>query len=181
MNTFMDDFAETFCRNLKEWFDENYRGSQKQFLSELNEFIRKNISKEKSLLVGDKQLSNVFNGRRSGGEKWRRIVSDYIGVPYEDMIGLNKSGQTGAPENQGRSAEGNLVEIEQAGIIERFRNEDLAKAINEKLLVLESMNPDEMKEIEDYIQFRIAKYDRRKTDHPDQIPPTGDRRKKSVG
>jgi len=66
-------------------------------------------------------------------------------------------------------------------IINHFRQKNLAWDINYKLLCLESFNPEELKDIEDFINYRISKYDRRsgedrrKEDTP-ELTPEDDRR-----
>lgn len=68
-----------------------------------------------------------------------------------------------------------------SGMIECFKQKDLALEINWNALKLEGIKSEALTEVNDFIQFKIGSYDRRQgerrmRDARDQIPGGGDRR-----
>jgi transcriptional regulator with XRE-family HTH domain len=66
-------------------------------------------------------------------------------------------------------------------IVDRFQQKKLAWDISYKLLWLESFNPKELKDIDDFINYRISKYDRRsgedrRKEDISELTPEDDRR-----
>lgn len=66
-------------------------------------------------------------------------------------------------------------------IVSRFKQKDLAWQINWDLILLEKLDPNELREIHDFINYRISKLekregDRRQKDDPEAIPGGKDRR-----
>ena len=51
----------------------------------------------------------------------------------------------------------NIVEAEHLKLIKKFKNKELAKSINSKLVELEQMAPDELDEIDGYLDHRISR------------------------
>ena len=167
----MDGYGQKFCESLKAYFDREYgnrRGAIKEFAEHLN--------------LSHGQTSNMLRGIKGSTEGERRRIAKRIGLNYDDMIGVSTTSTTGlSPEADAElihhEPSNNIIEIEHFNIIKRFQNKELAKSINEQLLELEALNPDELIEVEALIKFKIGRYDRRKSDQPDKIPETGDRRK----
>jgi len=90
----MDSIRETFCQNLRRWFEEHYAGDRTQLAAELG--------------VSYEQICNILNGRRCGDEAWRRRTAAYVGIAYEQMIGIIEPADSGGNESENapsRSAE----------------------------------------------------------------------------
>lgn len=49
-------------------------------------------------------------------------------------------------------------------VVGKFQQKNIAWSINHKLLRLETLNPEELQEVKDFIQFKIGKYEERKGD-----------------
>ena len=178
MNTFMDDYGKTFCRKLKAWLENNYRGYNKLFLAELNDFIINKVGKDKSLIVTDKQLSNVINERRRGSERWRRIVSEFIGTPYEEMIGISVEAGAEIIRNKDTAQQPITEPVQIAPPSASVR-----VLLNMTREILESgthWSDSLANNIESFYKGMIAdNSDRRKTEDPTKIPDTGDRRQRA--
>ena len=161
----------------------------KDILDYLRSLIKKHPKINQKVIAGKlgcstSQVSQVLRGDRKASIDFIVAVASVIDIPLQDVIIAATNNRDGfrpdsIAETINEYGYENIIEIEHVGIVRRFRNKNLAKAINEKLLALESMNPDELQEIEDYIRFKMDKYDRRKSEQPDKIPKTGDRRKKA--
>ena len=80
----LSEIEKNFGRNLKRWFEEN-RKDQTQ------------VDFGKELKIHQSTLSAIFAGNRCPKEKWRRQVSEYIGIPYDEMIGLTPAQDRSPP------------------------------------------------------------------------------------
>ncbi|MDA8141084.1 MAG: helix-turn-helix transcriptional regulator [Desulfobacteraceae bacterium] len=126
-------------------------------------------------------LSNILSGRRKLSEKKRLEIIDRLGLPYDLIYGID-AGCVNEPYQEYGKAK--VLDFKHIDIVKRFKNKKLATAINEKLLKLEGVDPNALVKVMGYIdcmlnesQARSASGDRRKHDHPDKIPSSGDRRK----
>jgi len=75
----MDILKQNFCAHLKKWKDDVYKGTVGDLAKELK--------------VSQGQMSNILAGRKCPNEVWRRFVAEKIGVPYQNMIGINEDSQ----------------------------------------------------------------------------------------
>lgn len=82
----MDVIRETFCKSLRRWFEEEYVGDRSELAAELG--------------VSYEQICNILNARRCGDETWRRKTAVYVGIPYEQMIGIDDLAVTGGNESE---------------------------------------------------------------------------------
>jgi hypothetical protein len=143
---------------------------------------RKITGKKLSERTGIKgpSITSYHSGRIIDGERvWPSIPFDKrvsilkaTGVSYEDMmrIGKNELESEGVPDREGikayvrellseTSKEGSskkIISIDQkhAEIIKKFQNRDMALAINQELLDLESIDPDKLKSVLDFIRWQ---------------------------
>lgn len=128
-----------FCRNLKKHADIHYgyRGGVNDLAVLLD--------------ISQGQMSNILAGRKCGDETWRRMVSEKIGINYNTMIGVKPC------------SENNVIHFEDAydkkhyEVTKMFKKKDRAIEINEKLVEIEKLDPDELEEIKDIISFKLKK------------------------
>lgn len=73
----MDQIKENFCKSLKAWNDKQPHGTVSKVAGKTG--------------VTPGFLSNVISGRRAGTEAWRRAVAAVIGIPYNEMIGIDET------------------------------------------------------------------------------------------
>ncbi len=74
----MDILELTFCKNFKNWLDAQ---------------PRKTITKlSKGLKISPGYISNLAAGRRAGSESIRRKIAQKIGMDYDEMINVKKTG-----------------------------------------------------------------------------------------
>lgn len=140
--------------------------------------------------IGEKPQSfnDYLKGRIGWGEEKRKKLAAYLEVEYHELYNQHFMAGTTAGIKLGEEADadvirsGNVMELNHSDIIKRFKNKLLAKAINERLLRLENMDPAALDKVMGYLEGMLAGYqssytDRRKSDQPEKIPKTGDRRK----
>ena len=174
MDNKLDDYKSNFCKSLNIWFEKEFAPNYK-----------KGATTKLAKIFGISQgyMSQILNGDKCfESEIKRREVAGIIGQNYDEMIGVAVSSIgirsiSGSEVEKNPPAMNNVAEIEHDSVLKSFKNKEFVKNINEQLLKLESINPDVLREVEDYIQFKIGKYDRRKINDPNKIPETGDRRK----
>ena len=137
------------------------------------------------------KLNSYLNGHTNWGETKRKKLADYLGVKYHELYNQKFVAETTAGFSMDEDAGAdhikanpyyNITELEHTDIIKRFKNKPLAKIINERLLNLENLNPAAMDKVLGFVEGLITGYqssfvDRRKSDQPDKMPISGDRRK----
>ena len=136
-------------------------------------------------------FNDYLKGRINWGEKKRKKLASYLNVDYFQLYNQEFSAEATSGIQLGVKCDANhiqtnlpgiIAESGKADIVKRFQNKTLAKAINERLLGLEKIDPAALDKVLAYIEGMISVYqssfiDRRKSDHPDKIPKGGDRRK----
>lgn len=128
------EIEKNFGKSLEDYFFRHLKPkgvSQKQFARQ----------------IGLKQptLNAIFAGRRGSTERWRRDVAKYIGLKYESMIGIDDEGclcEKIIPLNHQSHFD----------IIRRFRDTPRAERINEMMVEIEGVDPDQLDNIEAIIK-----------------------------
>lgn len=115
----MDLLEKNFCKAFGEWEEKSPRGSLTR--------LAKKLDKTQGY------LSNIKSGERSGSETLRREIAKEIGIKYEVMIGLEDS-------NLNIIEFESKVEREHYHIIRKFENKEVAKNLNQDLVVIEKHN-----------------------------------------
>ena len=72
----MDALEQKFCESFAIWKAENFNGTQ----TELGKMFG----------VSQGQINKLIAGDRAGKESWRRMIAKKIGIPYDEMIGLQE-------------------------------------------------------------------------------------------
>ncbi len=163
----MDERQKKFCRFINHYYYNEFKGKGLGRIKEFAEFIG----------VSYGQASNMINSRRGSTEPIRRRIVEKLEANYDEVVGVVDAASAKVQTYQ-------VVEIEHTKIIKRFRNKALAKAINERLLRLENIDPSALDKVMGYLEGMISGYqalspfvERRKFDQPGKIPKTGNRRK----
>jgi len=102
-------------------------------------------------------ISGMKTGKRWGTEESRRAIAGFFNKSYEDFLSVgNKLIQAEKTLNTQPATLPNkppVLSIHHQ-IIEQFEQKELALEINQGMLELERMNPDELKEVAKYVQYR---------------------------
>lgn len=120
---------------LKKWIDDNlsYWGGQK--------------NAAKTLGISSAHLSYILSETRPMSEKLRLKILKRIGVSYEHLIlELMKKTPT----------KGNIIDLDHAAVIQKFKNKALAREINEKLVEVENIDPDALTRVVGYIEGLLS-------------------------
>jgi DNA-binding XRE family transcriptional regulator len=94
----------------------------------------------------------------------------------EGQMFIGEKDETGTDSNRNVLNYDDKIESEHLKLIKQFKNKELAKNINSKLIKLESIDPDELEDIDVYIDLRISRNKQKKTSNPMELSGT-DRRK----
>ena len=143
---------------------------KKPFAAALDHYIRvlALTNKDLGFAVGykDGQMIQAIRSERSNGEETkRRKIAEFFGFTLDEFIKegsrlIEKQSQAAItatlPSVSAHAEASNVVPIDQkhAEIIRKFKNKDLAVAVNQELLELEALDPDEMKGVFQYIETR---------------------------
>lgn len=130
---------DNFCEALYVWKNEHFKGTQ----ADLGKLFG----------VTQAQINRVLNKTRYGDETWRRMVAKKIGVPYDQMIGLDTTDAPGTP----------IITLsdKHATVTKQFKNQDIAIEINTDLVEIERIDPYELEEIRDNIKSKLKKLEKR--------------------
>jgi len=134
----------------------------------------------KQLGISQGHLSSLLSERKKASEESRLDIIKKLNMPYEIIYGIK---DPGVSEKQASYTPSNVIELKHINIIKRFKNKELATTINERLVELEKVNPVALNQVLGYIDCKIReeasparKNERRKSEQPDKVPITGDRR-----
>jgi len=136
----MGILEDNFSDSLMAWKNKHFKGTQKELGAMFG--------------VSQGQINNVLNKIRCGDETWRRMVAKKIGIPYDQMIGL---------DSEAYSLESKILILadKHADITKNFQNQDIAIEINTDLVEIEKIDPDELEEIRDNIKAKLKKLTKR--------------------
>jgi predicted transcriptional regulator len=133
----MKTIEKNFCKNLKKWVDKHSKTTRAE--------LGKNFG------VSQGYISNILAGRNCGDETWRRMVSKYIGIDYDTMIGVKKESSKNIIKFE------SIEDEEHYNVTKKFKNQALAIEINQGLVEIESYDSDELEEFKDNVQTKLKK------------------------
>lgn len=112
--------------------------------------------------VGKVYLGNILAGRRSTPEEKKREIARKIGVPYEEMIGI-ESGPASCAEQPSTytATEKDPIMLEHYRIVQEFHNKQLALEINKNLIKIEKLNPVDFKDLSTFIKIRADEIEKK--------------------
>ena len=156
---------------------------------EEKKFVQASIAAD--LNESPQSLNDYLKGRINWGEKKRKKLAGYLKVDYHQLYnqelpagvvcGIKLGAKFGVEHIRANPTE-RITASENSCELKEFQNKVLAKAINERLARLEKYDPAALDKVMGYIEGMISVYqssflDRRKSDNPEKMPKSGDRRK----
>jgi len=95
----------------------------------------------------------------------------------DGLMFINEGDETSTDSNRNVLSYDDKIETEHLKLIKQFKNKELAKNINSKLIKLESIDPDELEDIDVYIDLRISRNKQKKVS--ETMTRTGEDRRKT--